>query len=355
MPVTAIRSVEDAEAFIASMRQFARDHAAAWKQDMQLRPCPFCGQDVPEPAEPFTDSFEVSRCRSCRSLYVNPVPTHEQLRFFYRQAEPIRILNRIYANRVGRSSGFVNDTRMQQVMEYLACSRSDASRNPSALEIGCNTGQFLDSLATTAASRGLQFERLVGIDIDDSVLPASGSTEAEFRLMDVHQAASCPEFQSAFDLIFHFELIEHLPDPAAFMRAAATLLRPGGYMVFTTPNAVGMEMELAGYNDYRLMSHGIFPPMHLNAFSTFNMALFAVRSGFFLISMETPGKLDVDCAVRYRQKSDAMEPVFEALADHDQDTLGMIQALVARLRASSTLLVVLQRPFYGPESPNFPD
>jgi 2-polyprenyl-6-hydroxyphenyl methylase / 3-demethylubiquinone-9 3-methyltransferase len=116
-----------------------------------------------------------------------------------------------------------------------------------------------------------------------------------------------------------------------------------------------MPIAPAGYNDYRLMSHGIFPPMHLNAFSTFNMTLFAVRCGYHMISLETPGKLDVDCAVRYRHKNDATEPVFKALADHDQDTLAMIQALVARLRASSTLLVVLQRPTQGLDSQKFPD
>jgi len=343
-PITAIRSIEDADAFRESVREFARKHWPAWKADMRPRNCPFCGLDDPEPSEPFADAFEVSRCRCCNSLYVNPVPTEAQLESFYGESEPIRVLNEIYARRAGKPAGFVNDSRMEKVLSCLGQAQSGQRQTNSVLEIGCNNGRFVEGIAHAAIARGLELDRLVGIDVDDSVLPSTAEGQPEFRAASLHDLAQSGECNDAFDLVCHFELIEHLPDPSEFMEDAARVLRPSGFMVFSTPNAVGMEMEAAGYNDDRLLSHAIFPPMHLNAFSIQNMTLFAIRCGFRVISLETPGRLDVDCVVRYVENGDAREPVFRSLVEMDRDMLSRVQALVARLRASSTLLVVLQVP-----------
>lgn len=343
-PITAIRSLEDAEAFQESMRYFAREHWPRWKDEMRFRSCPFCGLDDPELEPPFADAFPVSRCRACNSLYVNPVPTDAQLKSFYSESEPIRILNDIYTRRSRQSAGFVSDTRLDKVMSCFAKLSSDHDDGLSVLEVGCNNGRFIEGLVAKAEDAKVIVNRAIGIDIDDTVLPDSRSGGPEYYAIDLHEAALQQEFRNRFDLVCHFELIEHLTDPARFMKDAAEILRPGGFMVFTTPNAAGMEMEAAGYNEYRLMSHAIFPPMHLNAFSVYNVTLFAVRCGYRMISMETPGRLDVDCAIRYVQKGGAGESIFQSLAELDEDRLAIFQALVARLRASSTLLVVLQKP-----------
>ena len=78
-----------------------------------------------------------------------------------------------------------------------------------------------------------------------------------------------------YDIILHFELIEHLADPYTFMTSLYSLLKTDGVMFFSTPNADGLEMLASGYNDFRLLAHSIFPPMHLNAFSVSNIGHFA--------------------------------------------------------------------------------
>jgi SAM-dependent methyltransferase len=47
-----------------------------------------------------------------------------------------------------------------------------------------------------------------------------------------------------FDLILASHLIEHLTDPAAFVREARRICAPGGYFFVTTPNIAGFQARL---------------------------------------------------------------------------------------------------------------
>jgi 2-polyprenyl-6-hydroxyphenyl methylase/3-demethylubiquinone-9 3-methyltransferase len=47
-----------------------------------------------------------------------------------------------------------------------------------------------------------------------------------------------------FDLVTAMEVIEHVADPAAFLKALAKRLAPGGLLVLSTPNATGWSRLL---------------------------------------------------------------------------------------------------------------
>jgi SAM-dependent methyltransferase len=58
---------------------------------------------------------------------------------------------------------------------------------------------------------------------------------------------NCPlSFQpGSFDVVFSVEVLEHLESPWAFLREALRVLRPGGCIVFTTPNVASLPAKLA--------------------------------------------------------------------------------------------------------------
>ena len=58
--------------------------------------------------------------------------------------------------------------------------------------------------------------------------------EVEYRQVPVETLAQ--ERPESFDLITCMELLEHVPDPASVVQACARLVRPGGWVFFSTLN-----------------------------------------------------------------------------------------------------------------------
>jgi 2-polyprenyl-3-methyl-5-hydroxy-6-metoxy-1,4-benzoquinol methylase len=79
------------------------------------------------------------------------------------------------------------------------------------LDLGCGPGTF----AAAAVARGA---RVVGIDADRSAVIAAAAAvpQAEFRTGDAHDPPPGP-----FDLVAAVQLLQHVANPLAVMRAAA--------------------------------------------------------------------------------------------------------------------------------------
>lgn len=112
--------------------------------------------------------------------------------------------------------------RHHAAYEY-ALSRVDGGR---VLDLGCGSGYGTQRLA--AGSEAL----VVGIDriAPDAESRASG---AHFARADIR---GMPLRERSFDRVVSFQVIEHLLDPAPYLRAIAGFLREDGLAILTTPN-----------------------------------------------------------------------------------------------------------------------
>jgi 2-polyprenyl-3-methyl-5-hydroxy-6-metoxy-1,4-benzoquinol methylase len=68
----------------------------------------------------------------------------------------------------------------------------------------------------------------------DLSLPMLGLASAARRV--VADGVTPPFRAESFDAIFSINVLEHVPNPAGFARACATLLKPGGLFLAVTPN-----------------------------------------------------------------------------------------------------------------------
>ena len=98
------------------------------------------------------------------------------------------------------------------------------------LDVGCGTGYFI------AAARADGYH-VSGIDLSHGQLEVA---RRRFGLTDVH-ALTLDEYAGrvapmSFDLVTAFQVLEHVADPAAFLRKIRTLVAPEGFVAIGVPN-----------------------------------------------------------------------------------------------------------------------
>ena len=101
------------------------------------------------------------------------------------------------------------------------------------LDVGCGGGILSESMAQRGAL-------VTGIDLSDKALGVARLHLLESGNTVDYQKISAEELadQSAgrFDMVTCMEMLEHVPDPASVVQACTTLVRPGGWVFFSTLN-----------------------------------------------------------------------------------------------------------------------
>jgi SAM-dependent methyltransferase len=80
---------------------------------------------------------------------------------------------------------------------------------------------------------------------------------------------------NSLDAVFGWMVVEHLEDPATVVRKIAAALRPGGYFVFSVPNAGSWEFAV-----FREHWYGLDVPRHLWHFSPRTLGRLLAVTGF---------------------------------------------------------------------------
>jgi 2-polyprenyl-3-methyl-5-hydroxy-6-metoxy-1,4-benzoquinol methylase len=86
---------------------------------------------------------------------------------------------------------------------------------------------------------------------------------------------------SMFDAVLSFHVIEHVPDPKMHLECTARIVNPGGYLIFTTPNARSWDRRTfkSRWTGYQLA--------HLNLFSRESMELCLESAGWSVLDIST--------------------------------------------------------------------
>ena len=102
------------------------------------------------------------------------------------------------------------------------------------LDVGCGGGILAEAMARRA-------DHVTGIDLAAKPLGVArlhaleaGVENLEYR--EIATEALAAEKPGAFDVVTCMEMLEHVPDPSAVVRACAQLARPGGWVFFSTLN-----------------------------------------------------------------------------------------------------------------------
>lgn len=101
------------------------------------------------------------------------------------------------------------------------------------LDIGCGGGILTEALAQAGA-------QMTGIDLAEASIEVARLHALEQQLSIDYQTISAEAFAAnhaaQFDFVTCMEMLEHVPDPAAIIAAAASSLKPGGWLLVSTLN-----------------------------------------------------------------------------------------------------------------------
>ena len=101
------------------------------------------------------------------------------------------------------------------------------------LDVGCGGGILSESMYFKGAD-------VTGIDLGEKALNVAklhqleSGAKVDYQLVSVEQLATAQP--ASFDVVTCMEMLEHVPDPSAIVRACAKLVKPGGAVFFSTLN-----------------------------------------------------------------------------------------------------------------------
>lgn len=223
--------------------------------------------------------YRVIACEQCGFSHVIPLPAAEALHevysedyyvsekplFIERQLEDLDWWHLVYNDRY----------------DFFESQLPEGSRR--ILDIGCGPGLFLQrgaergwsGLGVEPSRQAAEYARSIGVDVVNATL----------------EEAALEEW-AGFDVVHMSEVLEHIPDPVAFSRRAAGLLRPGGILCVVVPNDYNPLQRFlrteCGFNPY-----WVAPPHHLNYFSSETIGKLLERAGLKVLDRVSTFPMEV--------------------------------------------------------------
>lgn len=119
------------------------------------------------------------------------------------------------------------------------------------LEVGCGKGEFLKLLV----SNGIH---AVGLDTNLKAVETAHLEGLNVIGKDIYDYSSFTD--EKFDIICHFQVLEHIPEPLHFLETCVKLLKPDGVLFVATPN----QDSFIKYAPFPLLN---MPPHHQGRWS----------------------------------------------------------------------------------------
>ena len=223
-------------------------------------------------------------CSKCGSLFVSPRPSEGALRAFYQNSSSgLFVRRKFLINTMEARSKKVFSYRIQWIIglieEYLPDAKvlSDyATKYPS----------FLKQL-----SDAYLFESIVSVLPEcfeqEDLLPRNVEIISDNNMV----------VDNSVDIFTAFEVVERAFDPRKLFNDAYHACKKNGLFIITSATSSGFEYQVLGEHSPNLIA-----PDRLNLLSLEALMTQLERTGFKIIEVSTPGRLDVEMVKRTYEK-----------------------------------------------------
>jgi len=198
---------------------------AEWLEEARCFRCGLRGREMYR-----LPPFAVVRCPRCDQVFVSPRLNEAGRRELY--GDPAYFDDGVY----GTPQASFLQRRWARGRLDLIEQAADGSLGRELFESGCAYGLFLDA----AQRRGFTVS---GLEISPvAARTASEWVECEVEVGEIEGM----EKTVTADVVAFWDVVEHVPDPAAFLHAAGGLLRPGGLTALSCPYFDSVPARLLG-------------------------------------------------------------------------------------------------------------
>lgn len=211
---------------------------------------------------------------------LDPTPTNEALEIFYRDkySELIKkggrapnIKKLLNANERGSELNWLRSTTFTDISNALK--ELLGTRN-TLLDVGCGSGEFLDFLKE-------QSWETTGIEPSEEL-----SHVASSRGLNVHTLTFenylAKDTHEKFDVITLMNVLEHVPNPSAFILNCKKLLKENGIIVIKVPNDFSLMQKII-VESVHTKEYWIAIPDHINYFNSDSLNAFLTGHGFKVV------------------------------------------------------------------------
>lgn len=234
--------------------------------------CPACSSTNTEYT--FTSlKLDYFKCSECKTLFVNPCPKAAEIVDYLNTSEGPEIWRTKMPPEVQKTREKLYESRSQFIKEQIDFY---GYKNPTLIDVGGGSGELCLKLQQLQTFHEIHVIEPQPLNID-------------MKNIFIHQCIF-EEFQDNLlaDCIVSFEVLEHLIDPMSFLEKANSCLKPGGILIFTTPNSNSFEVDLLGEKSTQV------PFDHIRLYNPKALEIMFSRLGSFEVKITTPGVFDVE-------------------------------------------------------------
>jgi SAM-dependent methyltransferase len=204
----------------------------------------------------------VVECLGCSLIRLFPWPSPQDLRTYY----PESYWYSAKEATADRLEDFYRRLVLRDHVQFVRRALVESGESGPVLDVGCGGGLFSRMLA----ERGFQ---VMGLDFSIEAAGIAWHRNGVPVVCGTLSSAPLPPASCAGITMFH--VLEHLYDPASYLQAAHSLLRPEGRLVIQVPNAACWQFLLLGEN-----WNGIDVPRHLVNFRAQDLDSLLQHCGF---------------------------------------------------------------------------
>jgi SAM-dependent methyltransferase len=196
-------------------------------------PCPFCDSDRFRVYERFGSELQYTYvlCEECQLVYTSPRPRYDD-----------EFLNAAYSSYYHLSENLRLDEHAAVMHSSVSMFREEIdhlarfdTRRTAVLDVGSSVGTFLFA----AKSR---YAEAVGIDVSPKM---ASFVERQLGVRVFVQQFETFQYERKFSLIHMSHVLEHVPNPNAWLEHARGLLEDDGILVLNVPNkfSIGARVQ----------------------------------------------------------------------------------------------------------------